>query len=452
MKSASSTVVLFFLALLLLSRWPVRPSTLLTFDNVNFALGVERFNPAEHRPQPPGYPLFIGLSRLIHSVIEDMPVTFLLVGIAGALLAAIMTWLLASSMAGPTAGLIAGLLVIFHPALWSSNLLNPVRCWLAAGSALIALLAWKYLHSSSSGRSIWLASWFALGVAGGFRPDLTGFLGPLLLYCGWRRETSLTQWMGAMLCLALGVLPWLWPVVAASGGLQPYVALLRSYLQEQSESTSVFYGGSLIEAVKMAGRAILWLTAGAAGWIWFVRRDRIPSLEFLAVWALPSLLFVTLIHSAEPGHVLILVPVLAAMGGAVAAALKPPLQILAIVVPAFLFFFAPPGPLRASGWKGARGVQNRTEALLTEIRAKQPAVMRIDPDAPVAWRLISYYFPDMTVVVPQADKVWSIRNNRLISQSAPDAMPMPLLSAAGLKWESAPIPEASPLTPEAVNR
>ena len=39
------------------------PSTLEDIDSVNFALGVRDFNPARHRPHPPGYPVYIALGK-----------------------------------------------------------------------------------------------------------------------------------------------------------------------------------------------------------------------------------------------------------------------------------------------------------------------------------------------------------------------------------------------------
>ena len=39
------------------------PTTLEDIDSVNFALGVRDFDPAQHRPHPPGYPVYIALGK-----------------------------------------------------------------------------------------------------------------------------------------------------------------------------------------------------------------------------------------------------------------------------------------------------------------------------------------------------------------------------------------------------
>ena len=39
------------------------PTTLEDIDSVNFALGVRDFDPALHRPHPPGYPVYIAVAK-----------------------------------------------------------------------------------------------------------------------------------------------------------------------------------------------------------------------------------------------------------------------------------------------------------------------------------------------------------------------------------------------------
>ncbi len=46
----------------------VLPATLEDIDSVNFALGVRDFDPARHRPHPPGYPVYIALGKAATAV------------------------------------------------------------------------------------------------------------------------------------------------------------------------------------------------------------------------------------------------------------------------------------------------------------------------------------------------------------------------------------------------
>src|SRR6202008_1904391 len=38
-------------------------------DSINFALGLRDYNPAEHQPHPPGYPVYIGLGRFVLALV-----------------------------------------------------------------------------------------------------------------------------------------------------------------------------------------------------------------------------------------------------------------------------------------------------------------------------------------------------------------------------------------------
>src|SRR5690242_17085233 len=72
------------LVFIVVTRWLVVPRYLYYFDSANFALSLEHFNPALHQPQPPGYPLFVALLRLIHIVVPAPETVMLIAGIIGA--------------------------------------------------------------------------------------------------------------------------------------------------------------------------------------------------------------------------------------------------------------------------------------------------------------------------------------------------------------------------------
>ena len=96
-------IALATLAVVFLSRWPLAPTYLFYFDNINFALALREFNPSLHQPQPPGYPLFVGLSRLVHAIVPSVEATFLWTGILGATAAILLLWRLGESMFGARA-------------------------------------------------------------------------------------------------------------------------------------------------------------------------------------------------------------------------------------------------------------------------------------------------------------------------------------------------------------
>jgi hypothetical protein len=93
-------IALATLGVVFLSRWPLAPTYLFYFDNINFALALREFNPLLHQPQPPGYPLFVGLSRLVHAIVPSVEATFLWTGILGATAAILLLWRLGERMFG----------------------------------------------------------------------------------------------------------------------------------------------------------------------------------------------------------------------------------------------------------------------------------------------------------------------------------------------------------------
>ena len=61
--AATPALLLFFIL--------TRPATHWELDEMLFRMGVESFEPLEHRPHPPGYPLLVGLGKLLASVTSD---------------------------------------------------------------------------------------------------------------------------------------------------------------------------------------------------------------------------------------------------------------------------------------------------------------------------------------------------------------------------------------------
>src|SRR6185369_7284456 len=63
-------------ALLLLTQ-VVAAARFLSVDNVNLAFALEYFDPLNHQPQPPGYPLFVLFARGVNFVFGSVEHTFL---------------------------------------------------------------------------------------------------------------------------------------------------------------------------------------------------------------------------------------------------------------------------------------------------------------------------------------------------------------------------------------
>src|SRR5690242_15371695 len=135
------------LGLLVVSRTALAPTYLVTFDDVNFALSIKKFDVLQHQPQPPGYPLFVGLLRLFSFFVPQVEPLFLVVALFGSALALVLLWAVGDRLTGARTGLVAALLLLFHPAFWFAALTNPIRIYLAAGAVAVSLCLVKAFAS-----------------------------------------------------------------------------------------------------------------------------------------------------------------------------------------------------------------------------------------------------------------------------------------------------------------
>jgi len=398
------------------TRWPLAPAHLFYFDSVNFALALDDFNPALHQPQPPGYPLFVLLSRLLHIVVAQPHQVFLVAGILGAAAAAWCLWRLATDMFGPFAGFAAAALFVFSPILWFGGLTNQVRIYSAAVSCLLGWLVWRAWHLGSHG-SLRVAA-LILGLGAGFRPPVLLFGFPLLA-AAWLRGRNPRALLVCGSLLGAGVLVWLAAVILVVGGPKAYFALLASYSGEQFGATSLLFGAKAAGAWRMARSAFWWNAIGALAWIWILPlvdwgelRAKLSRFgAFFAVWFVPGYLFQSFVHVADPDQTLFTVPVVCLLGGMVLSCLHRARLAAAVLSAAAsaAFFFVPwRGLLKATTYEVVRQVDRETSRTLAAINRLESAgeVQILSYDSFVTWRHLSYYFPNLPVLVIEPGRAY----------------------------------------------
>ena len=337
--------------LIAVTRLPVAPRYLYSFDTVNFALALDQFDPRLGQPQPPGYPLFIAEARLLRLFFGTPERTFVACGTLAGIAAPVLLFILGARMYSGWAGIAAALLLTLTPAFWHSTLASPLRPYLAVVTVLVAYLC----HRSAGGeaRFAYFAA-AALGLGAGWRPALLALLFPLWLVCAWLGLWSLRRMCRALAVLAAAALTWFLPLVVVVGGPEALWELLTGYLGEQSQGSSPVYGAGFWEWWKMVTQVFVWEALAVVGWFWAAllllllpgrsRRGRrsaecgvrnaeynphsafriphsnpagpLPNWAFILLWVAPAAIFFKLIHVASPGHTLSLVPALCLLGGA----------------------------------------------------------------------------------------------------------------------------------------
>jgi hypothetical protein len=398
-------------ALLVVTRVASAPRHLFYHDSVNLALALDEFNPAKHQPQPPGYPLFVALARLVHIFVPRPEDALLTAGLLIGLGALLLLCSLAGCMFQRRAGMYAAALLVCNPVFWLGGITSQVRIALALGSTGVAWLAWRAMNSPASNNGPLYMAFAGIGAAAGFRPSLGPLLLPLAVWVWWTRRAPGRVLASGLLMTALASAPWLVWLALSVGGPVALARLLWAYSAHEFSATSAFFGASAPDGLETVLRALAWNGLGALVWIPMLpmalskgfRLDRVR-LVFLAVWMLPLLLFSALIHVADPDQALGTVPAICLAGGALLAAAtrdwnrqRFAAAVTAAIAINSLLFFYPPGRLaKAASYRVVAFIDRRVNTVFQEIdglRAESPLAI-VHYGSIVSWRQTSYYYPD----------------------------------------------------------
>lgn len=259
MRTAAVAFLLLFLAIHL----ALLPRTLEDLDSINFALGVRHFDVARHQPHPPGYPVYIALSKASTASLRA-------VGIDAAAPRGLAIW----SALGAAASLPA--LVLFFTAVEGRRRL---ALWTAVVTAAAPLFWFTGLRPLSDmagfAASIWALAWLAAGqrrhvflaslVAGigiGIRSQVAVLTLPFLLYVLFtpRRLRWRDRAISAVL-LCAGVLLWAIPLIVVSGGPAHYLAALGAQAGED-------FGGVAMLWTRHSAREIASALIDTFVWPW----------------------------------------------------------------------------------------------------------------------------------------------------------------------------------------
>jgi hypothetical protein len=334
---------------------PFLASSLEDIDSVNFALGVERFDVADHQPHPPGYPLFIALgkigtaaARALAPAAPSDTVRARGLAIWGALLGALAVLPLLQvgfALEGRVAvARAATALTLAAPLLWfnASRPMSDVPGLFAALCAL-ALLATAFRRQraaaaeaaaharpiapadlAASGRLI-VAGALVAGLALGMRSQTMWVTLPVLALVLVDRvgRAAAGAVLGSAMSLGIGVLAWAVPMVIASGGPGAYLTALSSQAGEDFAGVDMLATNpsprllafaltrTFVEPWVSLPLAIAVLSLATLGGVAMLARSR-QAAVLLAAIAVPYAVFHLLFQETETTrYALPLVPVVA---------------------------------------------------------------------------------------------------------------------------------------------
>ncbi|MEX2045758.1 MAG: glycosyltransferase family 39 protein [Chloroflexota bacterium] len=319
-------------ALGVVTRIPFQTEFLWAHDSVLYARAIERFDPLDQRPQPPGYLYYVLLIRAIHAVVGDPNRAMAIVSLVAGAAAVALLYLLAARLYDERTARASGAFLLTAVTFWAYGGVAYPYTLLAALSIGCALLFWLALRAETSRGPRLAIATVAWGIAIGFRTDLAVFLAPLWLMTALAAPRL---WAAASAALgALLVLVWFFASAALDGGVYALLEAMRAQGRFVDERYSVFgdlglgaLSNNARELARFLGRGLYFLAALlvavplSAGARRIELSDR-QRLAFLLLWTLAPLAIYVPIHVGEYGYIFSMLPGLCivAARGAIALA------------------------------------------------------------------------------------------------------------------------------------
>lgn len=318
-------------ALVVLARWGERARYLMSWDSHTFAIALTDYDVNGLHPHAPGYPVYVALGRLVFAVLPDANDAYILLSLLFTAVSLGLAYDLGRRLAGRAVALATVVLLLAAPLVFAHSVTANVYSADLLGSTAVAWLAWRTRQTPTDRNTLALAVAFSLAV--GVRPSLVFFLGPLVAWAALRppwslREQARRLWKPAAAGIALG-LAWFLPMVQASGGYARWKRANDLQSEVVFEHTAWQDGWNYVAInLDRLGLYLRW----ELGWVLpaFVllmvallalrlrgpSRPAAPAAKagalFLALWAVPALLFYLTVYSGyangPSGYTLILLP------------------------------------------------------------------------------------------------------------------------------------------------
>lgn len=272
------------------------------WDGPQYSIAIVKYSFLEQTPALPGYPIYIGLGKLINIATNDphYSIVFLSVFFSG--IGACIFYFIGKKFLNQRTGIIASMLFLASPVFYFFGLTSNPYGIVGINSALFALVTYLIVSKNKKwGIAYGLLFTYVIG----FRPQEIIFLTPLFLY--GMHAFSVREKIKGVLAFFLGSFLWLYPASINVGGILQYIRLIIG-------SVAITKGESFIaHEINIIGILIkgFFLTFGIATILPLLILNKYKLIKglindkrtvILFLWIMPSFIFNLLIRSDHAAH------------------------------------------------------------------------------------------------------------------------------------------------------
>ena len=302
--------LLSWLAMVL--RWSLDFDGVLDTDVLNFGLAAFRFDVLDHQPHPPGYPGYVVLLKIVHTLapwLDPIAVAKWTTRLCGMGITFAAYWACSEVLGGQVAArgraLVAAGISVVHPILWYYGGDGQSHGAEALLTLLLVATCVRVKRSPSRLRVLLVVAIFA--IAGSVRPTIPLLSSPLLLWLFWRRPKL--DWVLAAVTGIGIVVAWYALLISMSGGLDLYRRASKALVSDMFiASYSVFGDRANFRGVSANLGATAWaalfsaiplLAIGSLRETW-----QKPWFRVSVAIAGANVVFFTLMFTAEFGYLI----------------------------------------------------------------------------------------------------------------------------------------------------
>jgi hypothetical protein len=271
-RSAIRVVLIALLVVVAVSRLAAIPDQPWEQDEALFAAAAFDTNVIEHRPHPPGFPLWVAAAKVTKVVLGDPVLGLQLLSALSSIALVPLLALLWGRLLGPELGLAASALFAFLPGVW----FHAPRAFSTTPALALAALAGVLWLEPGRARLVGGSALLACAVL--VRPVLA----PPLMVAGmvavwWRHDRWREIVLAGMLAGALIVAGFV-PLIIDTGGLGPFLGALATHAAYQERGVGMVSWAvgrlGIVRAVGGLPAAVVLLGLGIAGWLDLARHRR----------------------------------------------------------------------------------------------------------------------------------------------------------------------------------